>query len=225
MLMKHNAICMGLCLLIVACGSDTSTNNNATKEWQAPASATSQDESEKDVLHQMPDSDQIADAYDAILEKAGADDPELMEVAVHFSRSIGGASRDDSHMSVTLVSPENKNKILYCRYDFSEKRVREPVEQTLTTGMGSTEKFIDTYDGFKASLFKESDILDFDKADAVYEEAISRSEYGADKCYVNGLQFMYFPNGLQGRVSVQSSRSTSANKSFIVDKSGQITQY
>ncbi len=221
---KAISLLMALCLLLSACGSD-STDNNATKEWQAPVSAASQDEDAADVLHQMPDSDQIADAYDAMLAKAGADDPELMEVAIHFSRSMGGSSRDDSHMSVKLVSPENKNKILYCRYDFSKKQVREPQEVTLTTGMGSTEKFIDTYDGFKSSLFKESDILNFDKADEVYEEAISKSEYGVDKCYVSSLQFMYFPNGLQGRVEVQSTRSTSANKKFIVDKSGQITQY
>ena len=217
-------MCMSLCLLLAACGSEST--DSGQREWQAPpTAATSEVEGENEVLHQMPDSDQIQDAYEAILEKAGTDDPELMEVDVHFSRSIAGPNRDDSHMSVKLVSPEDKNKVLYCRYDFPEKRVREPEEVTLTTGIGSTEKFIYTYDGFKDSLFKKSDILDFDKADEVYKDAIAKSEYGSDKCYVDALQFMYFPNGLQWRVSVQSTRSTSASKSFIVDKSGQTTLY
>ncbi len=216
---------MGLCLLMAACGNDTSTNSNATKEWQAPASATSQAESEKDVLHQMPDSDQIEEAYEAILEKADADDPELMEVQVSFSKSIAGPERDDSNLSVKLVSLRNKNKIVFYRYDFPEKRVREPVDVTLTTGIGSTEKFIDTYDGFKASLFKKSDILDFDKADDAYREAITKSEYEPKDCYINGLQFMYFPNGLRGSVSVQSTRSSSASKSFSIDREGNMTAY
>lgn len=216
---------MGLCLLMAACGNDTSTNSNATKEWQAPASATSQAESEKDVLHQMPDSDQIEEAYEAILEKADADDPELMEVQVSFSKSIAGPERDDSNLSVKLVSLRNKNKIVFYRYDFPEKRVWEPVDVTLTTGIGSTEKFIDTYDGFKASLFKKSDILDFDKADDAYREAITKSEYEPKDCYINGLQFMYFPNGLRGSVSVQSTRSSSASKSFSIDREGNMTAY
>lgn len=216
---------MGLCLLMAACGNDTSTNSNATKEWQAPASATSQAESEKDVLHQMPDSDQIEEAYEAILEKADADDPELMEVQVSFSKSIAGPERDDSNLSVKLVSLRNKNKIVFYRYDFPEKRVWEPVDVTLTTGIGSTEKFIDTYDGFKASLFKKPDILDFDKADDAYREAITKSEYEPKDCYINGLQFMYFPNGLRGSVSVQSTRSSSASKSFSIDREGNMTAY
>ena len=221
--MKRSFLSVVLCLMIAACGdSDNSGRATAT----APAFPAAEPENDKAaVLHQMPDDDQIEEAYDAILEKAGVDDPELMEIAVNFSRSIAGPDHDDSHMSVKLVSPTNKNKILFYRYDFPENQVREPEEVTLTTGIGSTEKFIDTYDGFKASLFKKSEILDFEKADEVYKEAIAKSEYGADKCYVDALQFMYFPNGLQGRVSVQSTRSTSASKSFIVDKSGQTTLY
>ena len=110
-----------------------------------------------------------------------------MEVQVSFSKSIAGPERDDSNLSVKLVSPQNKNKIVFYRYDFPEKRVREPVDATLTTGIGSTEKFIDTYDGFKASLFKKSDILDFDKADDAYREAIIKSGYEPKDCYLNGL--------------------------------------
>ena len=173
----------------------------------------------------MPDGDQIQEAYDAILEKAGVDDPELLEIEIDFSKSIAGADRDDSNLSLKLVSPKDRNKILFYRYDFPKKKVREPEEVTLTTGIGSTEKFIDTYDGFKASLFKKSDIMDFDKADDVYKETIDKSTYGADKCYVSSLHFMYFPTGLSGRVSVQSTRSSSASKSFLVDKDGNATLY
>ena len=222
--MKRNLLFLGLCLLLAACGSDTSTTDTASSTTAAP-SETSGTENERQVLHQMPDGDQIEEAYEAILEKADVDDPELMEVHVSFSKSIAGPERDDSNLSVKLVSPKDKNKIVFYRYDFPEKRVREPVEVTLTTGIGSTEKFIDTYDGFKASLFKKSDILDFDKADDVYQEAIAKSEYGPKDCYVDGLQFMYFPNGLRGSVAVQSTRSTSAHKSFSIDREGNMTAY
>lgn len=216
---------MSLCLLLTACGSDNSTDNNATKEWTPPATAVRDEEGDREVLHQMPGSDQLSEAYDAILEKAGTRDPELMEVEIHFSKSISSAASDDSHMSVKLVSPADKNKVLFYRYDYPKKEVREPREVTLTTGLGSTEKFIDTYDGFKASLFKKSDIMDFDKADDAYEKAVARSEYGADKCYVDALQFKYFPNGLRGSVSVQSTRSRSASKSFSIAKDGTMTDY
>ena len=152
--MKYTVIYVSLCLLITACSSDDSTDNDATKEWKALAITAAEKESDEDVLHQMPDSDQIEEAYESILEKADVDDPELMEVWISFSKSIAGSDRDDSHMSVKLVSPKDKNKVLWYRYDFPEKRVREPEEVTLTTGLGSTEKFIDTYEGFKSSLFK-----------------------------------------------------------------------
>ena len=224
--MKRSFVCLSLCLSLMACGSDTSTTDTGTKEWTPPtAAARDEEDSDREVLHQMPNSDQIEEAYDAILEKADVDDPELMEVGIYFSKSITGPESDDSHMSVQLVSPKNKNKILSYRYDFPEKRVREPREVTLTTGLGSTEKFIDTYDGFKASLFKKSDIMDFDKADDVYKEVIEKSGYGADKCFVHDLQFKYFPTGLHGSVDVQSTRSITASKGYDVDKAGQTTFY
>lgn len=225
--MQLNWLFLSFCLLLGACGN----NNTATDtKDSAPSTASSETETEDSddnrmVLHQMPNGDQIAEAYDAILEKADADDPELMEVHVSFSKSITGPERDDSNLSVKLVSPKDKNKIVFYRYDFPEKRVREPVDVTLTTGIGSTEKFIDTYDGFRASLFKKSDILHFDKADEVYQEAIAKSEYGAKDCYIDGLQFMYFPNGLRGSVAVQSTRSSSAHKSFSIDREGNMTAY
>lgn len=225
--MQLNWLFLGLCLLLGACGSD-----NTATDTRASASSTASSETESEdsngnrmVLHQMPDGDQIEEAYDAILEKADVDDPELMEVHVSFSKSSMNPEQDDSNLSVKLVSPQNKNKIVFYRYDFPQKRVREPVEVTLTTGIGSTEKFIDTYDGFKASLFKKSDILDFDKVDEVYQEAITKSEYGPNDCYVDGLQFMYFPNGLRGSVAVQSTRSTSAHKNFSIDRRGTMTAY
>ena len=222
--MTRSILPIGLCLLLTACGgSDNSGRATATAPAFSESSASSDDE--KDVLHQMPDGDQIEEAYEAILEKAGVDDPELLEIEVDFSRDLDTPSRDDSNLSLKLVSPKDKNKILFYRYDFPEKKVREPEEVTLTMGIGSTEKFIDTYDGFKASLFKKSDIMDFDKADDVYKETIDKSTYGADKCYVSNLHFMYFPTGLSGRVSVQSTRSGSASKSFLVDKSGNATLY
>ena len=219
--MKQNLLVIGFCLALAACGSDKATTHTVSSAEEV----TETKNEDREVLHQMPDSDQIKEAYDAILEKAGIDDPELMEVHVSFSRSMAGPEQDDSNLSVKLVSPQDKNKIVFYRYDFPEKRVREPMEVTLTTGLGSTEKFIDTYDGFKASLFKRSDILDFDKADDVYQQAIARSDYKPEDCYVDGLQFMYFPNGLRGSVGVQSTRSTSAHKSFSVDKDGNMTAY
>lgn len=223
--MQLNWLFLSLCLLLGACISDNTATDNKDSARSAPSSETESEDSNSNrmVLHQMPDGDQIEEAYDAILEKADVDDPELMEVHISFSKSITGPERDDSNLSVKLVSPKNKNKIVFYRYDFPEKRVREPVEVTLTTGIGSTEKFIDTYDGFKTSLFKKSDILDFDQVDEVYQEAIAKSEYGAKDCYVDGLQFTYFPNGLRGSVAVQSTRSTSAHKNFSIDKKGIMT--
>ncbi|MBO0929747.1 hypothetical protein [Fibrella aquatilis] len=218
-------LCLGLGLL--ACGNDTTSRTDTTAEATSVQAtpANEAEDTDKNVLHQMPTSNQINEAYEAILDKADVKDPELMEVQVSFSKSISSSDRDDANLTVKMVSPQNKNKIVFYRYDFDKQQVREPVEVTLTTGIGSTEKFIDTYDGFKASLFRKSDILDFDKADDVYKDAIAKSAYGADKCYVDNLQFMYFPNGLHGRVAVQSTRSTSASKSFIVDKTGQTTLY
>jgi hypothetical protein len=221
--MKQNLLFASLCLLLAACGGSTDT---ATRTAESVSSASTEEkEIDENTLHQMPTGDQIEEAYDAILDKADVKDPELMEVQISFSRHISSSDRDDANLSVKMVSPENRNKVMFYRYDFGKQQVRAPAEVTLTTGIGSTEKFIDTYDGFKASLFKKSDILDFDKADAVYTDAIAKSAYGPDKCYVNNLHFMYFPNGLQGRVEVQSTRSSSASKSFIVDKSGQTTLY
>ena len=178
-----------------------------------------------DTLHEMPDEDLIEDAYEAILDKADVSDPEFMEIWVSFSKSIGGADRDDSHMSIQMVSPDDRNKIVSYRYDFPEKRLREPVEVTLTTGLGTREEFIDTYDDFKASLFKKSEIMDFDDIDELYKEAIEKSGYTPKDCYVNDLQFKYFPNGLRGGLSVQSTRSSSAYKGFTIDKEGNIALY
>ena len=180
--MQRNWLFLSL-LLLTACGSDTSDTDTKASAMATP----SETESNWQVLHQMPDSYQIEEAYGTTLEKAGTGDPKLMEVQVRFSKSIAGPERDDSNLSVKLVSPQNKNKIVSYRYDFLEKRVREPVDVTLMTGIGSTEKFTDTYDGFKASLFKKSDILDFDKADDAYREAITKSGYGPKDCYLNGL--------------------------------------
>lgn len=173
----------------------------------------------------MPDGDQLEEAYNAILEKANVDDPELMEVYISFGKSIADPNSDRAHISLQLVSPANKNKLVSYHYDFQGKQVEGPQEVTLTTGIGSSEKFIDTYDGFKASLFKKSDILDFDKADEVYRKAVAKSEYAPKDCYVDGLQFRYFPSGLRGSVAVQSTRSTSAHKSFYIDKAGTILAY
>ena len=222
--MKHNLLFISFLLLLGACGSDE--NKARTSATETTASATSEEiEIDENAIHQMPTGDQIEEAYEAILDKADVKDPELMEIQVSFSRHISGSDRDDANLSVKMVSPENKNKIVFYRYDFDKQQVREPVEVTLSSGIGNTEKFIDTYDGFKTSLFKKSQILDFDKADDVYKDAIAKSAYRPDKCHVNNLQFMYFPNGLQGRVAVQSTRSSLASKSFIVDKTGQTTLY
>ncbi len=175
----------------------------------------------------MPNGDQIEEAYEAVLKKIGAsDDPELMEVYVGFSKSTTGPAGDDSHLSVELVSPKDKNKIVSCRYDFNKRQAREPQEVTLTSGLGSTETFIDTYDGFKATLFKRADVLPFDKAGAIYEEAIAKSGYGADKCYVTKFHCKRFPsNGLNTSIEVQSTRSGSASKGFAVDKEGHVAPF
>ena len=210
--MKHILTVFGFCLLSFGCGGDSDSGSR-----DAPASADVVADSNKEGLHEMPDEDLIEDAYEAIVDQADVSDPELMEVHVSFSKGVSGADRDDSHLSVKMVSPEDKNKILYYRCDFNEKRLREPAEVTLTSGLGTTEKFIDTYDGFKESLFKKSEIMDFDDIDEVYEAAIEKSGYAPKDCYVSDLQFMYFPNGLRGSVSVQSTRSSSAYKGFTID--------
>ena len=222
--MKHNFLFISVLVLLSSCGKDESKTRTGTSETAALATSEEK-EIDESAIHQMPTGDQIEEAYDAILDKADVKDPELMEVQISFSKHISSSDRDDANLSVKMVSPENKNKIVFYRYDFDKQQVREPVEVTLSSGIGNTEKFIDTYQGFKASLFKKSEILDFDKADDVYKDVIAKSAYGPDKCYVDNLQFMYFPNGLQGRVAVQSTRSSSASKSFIVDKAGQTTLY
>ncbi|GAB3643417.1 hypothetical protein [Spirosoma arcticum] len=224
--MKRNLLLVGLYLLMTACGSDNTTNDTAASASSAAAAEAKNDDLENrgDIQHQMPDGDQIEEAYEAILEKAGVDDPELMEVYISFNKSNNDPAGDRAHMSVQMVSPENKNKIVAYSYDFQGKQVEDPREVTLSSGLGSKEKFIDTYDGFKEVLFKKSDITDFDKAEDVYKEAIAKSGYEPKDCYVDQLQFKYDNNGVpRGDVGVQSTRSISAHKGFSVDKEGNLT--
>ncbi|MBD2705638.1 hypothetical protein IC229_33830 [Spirosoma sp. BT702] len=223
--MEQNLIILGFCLVLSACGNDTSSSEFTTSESSSTTTEAKSEESDKsrNVLHQMPDSDQIEDGYEAILKKADVDDPELLEVYVNFSKSIVGADSDDAHMSLQMVSPKDKNKIVSYRYMFGNEAVEGPEEVTISAGIGASEKFIDTYDGFKQVLFRKSDIMDFDKADDVYKEAVTKSGYDAKDCYVHQLMFKYMGNGeLRGDVSVQSTRSTTAHKSFSVDKQGKV---
>lgn len=223
--MKQALTLLSFCLLLVACGSDTTTTDTAASATTA-ATETKNDGSESsgDVQHQMPDGDQIEEAYEAILEKAGVDDPELMEVYINFDKDEHDPANDRAHMGVQMVSPENKNKIVAYLYDFQNKQVEDPRELTLSTGLGSKETFIDTYDGFKDQLFKKSDITDFGKAEELYKEAIAKSGYEPKDCYVNQWQFKYDNNGVpRGDLGVQSTRSISARKGFSVDKAGNLT--
>ncbi|GAB3495473.1 hypothetical protein GCM10027341_12890 [Spirosoma knui] len=224
--MKQIVVVVGLWLLFVRCSSD-STQDGPTTETTASEETTASPNSERngDVMLQMPDGDQIDEGYKAILEKAGVDDPELLELYVNFSKSSIEREKDRADLSLKLVSPTDKNKIVSYRYDFQNKEVEGPQEVTLSTGIGSREAFIDTYDGFKNSLFRKQAIVDFDQAGDIYQAAIAKSGYKPEDCYVNQLQFMYFPNGLRGSVAVQSTRSPSAHKSFSVDKEGNLTAY
>lgn len=216
--MKTTLLSVTLCLLLVACGSDETTTNDT--ETLVSASAG---EGNRQGLLQIPDGDLLEEGYEAILEKADVDDPELMEVHLNFSKSISELAANSVTLSVQLVSPKDKNKLVEYEYDFNKKQVDGPTEVTITTGLGSTEKFIDTYDGFKQALFKKEDIMDFEKADEVYEQAIAKSGYESKDCYVQRLDFEYDAAGkLDGYVSVQSTRSITANKSFSVDKEGNV---
>lgn len=209
-------------LFVLGCGGDKSTTN----ETAATGSVTTSDNDSDDddngtVMHQMPTGEQIDDAYKAILDKADVDSPELMEVYINLSRSIDNPKSDRANLMMQFVSPTNKNKIVLYRYDFGRKRVEGPQPVTLSSGLGAKEEFLDTYDEFKGVLFNKSQIMDFDEADKVYEQAIAKSGYAPADCYVDLLQFKYFPRGgLRGDVSVQSTRSTSASRHLMVDKAG-----
>ncbi len=222
---KNVVIALFISLLMAACGSNKTTDESATS---SPAATTSEtDDSDSDdkpvAIHQMPDSDQIEEGYEAITDKADVDDPELMEIYISFSKSIANPESERAHMSVQMVSPQNKNKVVQYLYDFGKKEVEGPQEVTLSSGLGAKEEFIDTYDGFKNVLFKKSDIMDFDEADEVYEKAIAKSGYEPKDCYVDNLQFKFSPRvGLKGIVDVQSTRSTSASRHYSVDKAGTV---
>lgn len=222
---KQLAITLFISLLSVSCGSDKpATETAASASALEPETTEETSESEGTVMHQMPTGDQIDEGYEAILEKADVDDPELMEVYISFSKSTASPENERAHMSVQMVSPQNKNKMVQYQYDFGKKEIEGPQEMTLSSGLGAKEEFIDTYDGFKDGLFKKSEIMDFDEADDVYEKAIAKSKYEPKDCYVDNLQFKYSPRvGLKGSVGVQSTRSTSAHKNFVVDKSGTVT--
>lgn len=224
MTLKQLAITVSISLLSVSCGSDKKTAETATSSSQSETETTEETSENKSVaIHQMPDSDQIEEGYEAILDKADVDDPELMEIYISFSKSIANPESERAHMSVQMVSPKNKNKIVQYQYDFGKKEVEGPNEMTLSSGLGAKEEFIDTYDGFKDGLFKKAEIMDFDKADDVYEKAIAKSGYEPKDCYVNNLQFKYSPRvGLKGIVDVQSTRSTSASRHYSVDKAGTV---
>jgi hypothetical protein len=224
MIMKQLTTALFISLLHIACGSDKPVTETVSSTSQSrPETVEETSDSKGEVMHQMPTGDQIDEGYEAILEKADVDDPELLEVYVSFSKSIDSPEIERAHMSVQMVSPQNKNKVVQYLYDFGKKEIEGPKEVTLSSGLGAKEEFIDTYDGFKGSLFKKSEIMDFDEADDVYEKAIAKSRYEPKDCYVNNLQFKYSPRvGLNGDVSVQSTRSTSAHKTFVVDKAGTV---
>lgn len=211
-------------VLLVSCGSDKPTTETETSTSKSETETTEETSDDKSVaIHQMPDSDQIEEGYEAITDKADVDDPELLEVYISFSKSIASPESERAHMSVQMVSPQDKNKIVQYQYDFGKKEVEGPQPVTLSSGLGAKEEFIDTYDGFKDGLFKKSEIMDFDKADDVYEKAIAKSGYAPKDCYVDNLQFKYSPRvGLKGSVGVQSTRSTSAHRNYSVDKAGTV---
>lgn len=224
MTQKSVAIALLISLFSMACGSDKPTTETADSTPSIAASESDSDENGKgEAIHQMPDGDQLSEAYQAVLDKAGVDDPELLEVYISFSKSIASPESERAHMSVQMVSPQDKNKIVQYQYDFGKKEIEGPEPVTLSSGLGAKEEFIDTYDGFKDVLFKKSDIMDFEEADDVYEKAIVKSGYALKDCYVDNLQFKYSPRvGLKGQVGVQSTRSTSASRHYSVEKTGAV---
>ena len=220
--MNYNLLIISSLLLLTSCGGDNHTARESTQEATTSVAAEEK-EIDENRLHQMPTGDQIEEAYDAILDKAGVKDPELLEVYISFSKSIASPQSDRAHMSMQLVSPQNKNKVVHYLYDFGKKQVEGPQEVTLSSGLGAKEEFIDTYDGFKNGLFRKSEIMDFDEADDVYKKAIAKSGYTPKDSYVDNLQFKYSPRvGLKGIVSVQSTRSSSASRHYSVDKAGTV---
>ena len=220
-LLKTPVTAFIISLFVVACGGDKSTTKTASTGSTTSSDNDSDDES---VMHRMPTGEQIDDAYKAILNKADVDDPELMEVYINLSRSIANPASDRAHLMMQFVSPDDKNKIVLYRYDFGRKQVEGPQPVTLSSGLGAKEEFIDTYAEFKDVLFKKTAIMDFDEADKLYEQAIAKSGYAPADCYVDLLQFKYFPRGgLRGDVSVQSTRSTGASRHLMVDKAGEAT--
>ncbi len=224
MTLNQSIITLSISLILTSCGSDKPTTETASSISQSePETVKETSENNGVVMHQMPTGDQIEEGYEAILDKADVDDPELMEVYISFSKSIASPESERSHMSVQMVSPQNKNKLVQYQYDFGKKEIEGPQEMTLSSGLGAKEEFIDTYDGFKDGLFKKSEITDFDEADDIYEKAIAKSGYEPKDCYVDNLQFKYSPRiGLKGQVGVQSTRSTSAHKNYSVDKGGTV---
>lgn len=200
---------------LISCGGNSKTEDKTgTVDASAPA-----EESQGMELNEIASSAQIKTAFEAIEKVAGITDPELMELSMGCHKMPGRVS---TSFNVQMVSPKDKNKIINYSYDFKSGKVDEPREVTLSSGIGSDEKFIDKYEDFKDFLFKKEDMVSFDKYDAIYKKAIEISSYKPDECYIDNVTVNREGKKVKNYLKVHSTKSVTAYKNMYFDKEGNV---
>ena len=218
-------------MLCAACGTGTNSGNTASTGSGSKAAAGDEgkagtENTYKDLIG--TNAGEYEGVLDKLLKKAGATDAEIMEISSNYRPARGVISTSNTY-TVQLVNPSDKNKIVEYRLDGEKGTITGPSAITLSQGVGSNEKFVDTYDGFKDHLFKKSD-LDFSKVPVIWKDALDRSakEYNTE-CYVNNVDVEMKEIGNKMRpyyyVRIQSTRSITASKSYYYDGQGNYVDY
>ncbi len=198
------AVCTAL--LVASCGGGTASSD---AKAEGPSAKT---------YKNLPTGAEIEQAYNALIKKTGVAEPELLEIQAYFHKSIISDDKNSASVSINIVDPKNKNNVVEYSYSLASGSMSGPEKVTLSSGVGSNEKFLDKYEDFKEFLFKRSDFPAFSKVDEMVATAIEKSGYGTD-CYVTGFTWKS-DNINKFSIGVQSTRSVTASKSSYFNKEG-----
>lgn len=207
---------LGLSLLTSCTGnSGTGEDGNSQEEVSKVA-----------IPDALPGSKEVKEKLQLLVEKAGynsIDEVEFFDLTVSFSESIIEGSDPNVDIAATMVSKKDKNKLFEYKYDYSEGKVSEPSEVTLTSGFGSNQEIVEDYEAFKSNLFTAADFPSLDKLDGMYKTAAENSGYKKDEQYLSSFKVGHSSMGnFEIYVYVRSTRVATMSKSVHFDKTGAL---
>ncbi len=178
----------------------------------------------KKTVTNMPAGAELQEAYDALLKKIGITDPEIYEFSCLFNPSLTGKPENNhASMSMTLVNPSDKNKLIDYVYSLTDGTVIGPREVTLSVGRGSNEVFIEKYEEFQDNLFKRDYFPPFSKFDEMYKNAEEKAGYG-EECYIRRFGVKIKRDSKEEiSLEIKSTKSRTAYKMYYFDKNGNMT--